>query len=196
MKVVLLLLFYINFLYSSDSIKELYVKSYNYERVGNYNEAIKVLVPLYKKYPKGYTLNLRFGWLFYLNKNYNNATTYYKNASLVAPYALNPRVGLAQVYLAKGDYNKSEIICNEIIKIDYYNHYANLCTISSLIRQHKYEIAAQMAQKMLTLYPTNIEFLQQLYVIYKATSSKYIKDLENQILTLDPNNVLINTKGK
>ena len=50
-------------------VKTQYFKSYDYEHMQKYEEAIKVLSPLYKKYPKGYTLNLRFGWLFYLEKN-------------------------------------------------------------------------------------------------------------------------------
>ncbi len=41
--------------------------------MGDYKDAISVFIPLYEKYPRGYTVNLRLGYLFFLNKNYENA---------------------------------------------------------------------------------------------------------------------------
>ena len=170
--------------------KEDYLNSYNYERIGKYSEAIKVLAPLYKKYPKGYTLNLRFGWLFYLDKKYNNAIEYYKKASLINQYALDPKLGLIRIYLDTSSFKKAELMSYEILKIDYYNYYANLYTIQALIAQKKYKIATKITNKMLTLYPTNITFLELLAIIYKKTNNKYLHNLYKDILILDPNNVL------
>ncbi len=59
MKKLLILLAVCLFAFSNKDIQNLYYKSYNYEKMGDYKDAIKVLIPLYKKYPKGYTLNLR-----------------------------------------------------------------------------------------------------------------------------------------
>ena len=80
-KIILFLLVSISvtFASSDEYIKEQYLKSYNYEQIQKYNEAIKVLAPLYKQYPKTYALNLRIGWLYYLNKNYNSAIYYYES---------------------------------------------------------------------------------------------------------------------
>ena len=63
-KFLLLITLSINSLLADDEfvyIKDVYLKSYNYEYMGQYDEAIKVLTPLYEKYTNGYTLNLRFG---------------------------------------------------------------------------------------------------------------------------------------
>ncbi|MDQ7068371.1 MAG: hypothetical protein Q9M40_10605 [Sulfurimonas sp.] len=81
MRFFIIISIFLTLLSASESIKEQYLKSYDYERMGKYSEAIKVLSPLYKKYPKGYTLNLRFGWLFFLDKKYKNAQKHYKEAS-------------------------------------------------------------------------------------------------------------------
>jgi len=138
MKIILFLLLNISLLFSSaefEDIKSQYFKSYDYEQMQKYGEAIKVLSPLYKKYPKGYTLNLRFGWLFYLDKKYNDSIKYYKNASLINPYALDPRLGLIRVYLDTGSFKKAELVSYELLKIDYYNYYANLYVIKALIAQ-------------------------------------------------------------
>jgi tetratricopeptide (TPR) repeat protein len=179
-----------------DNIKSAYFKSYDYEQMQRYEEAIKVLAPLYQKYPKGYTLNLRFGWLFYLNKSYNDSVKYYKKASLINPYALDPKLGLIRVYLDTYAYKKAEATSYELLKVDYYNYYANLYAIKSLIAQKKYDIATKMINKMLALYPTDISYLEQLAVVYKKTNNPYLQKLYEDILILDPNNVLVRTSLK
>ena len=177
-----------------EDVKEQYFKSYDYEQMGKYSEAIKVLSPLYKKYPKGYTLNLRFGWLFYLDKKYNDSQKYYKKASLINSYALDPRLGLIRIYLDRADYKKAEMVSYELLKIDYYNYYANLYVTQALTAQGKYEVATEIIHKMLALYPTDISYLEALAVVYKNTKSKYLQKLYEDILILDPNNVYVRSE--
>ena len=199
MKYFFILLFTTYSLFGSSEFKEVkkqYFKSYDYEQMGKYSEAIKVLSPLYKKYPKGYTLNLRFGWLFYLDKKYNDAQTYYKKASLANSYALDPRLGLIRIYLVREDYAKAELVAYELLKIDYYNYYANLYVAKALIAQKKYTVATDIIHKMLALYPTDIGYLELLAVVYKETESKYLSKLYEDILILDPNNVYVRSEMK
>jgi len=199
MKLFILLFFSISLLYSQsnfENIKVQYFKSYDYEQMGKYTEAIKVLSPLYKQYPKGYTLNLRFGWLFFLNKKYPDAIKYYKQASLSNSYALDPRLGLIQIYLTTGDFEQAETVSYELLKIDFYNYYANLYVTRALIAQGKYEVATKIILKMLALYPTDIMYLEQLAVVYKNTDSKYLPKLYEDILILDPNNVYVRSEMK
>lgn len=174
---------------TQQSVRQSYLKSYDYERMGKYEEAIKVLIPLYKKYPKTYTLNLRFGWLFYLKGNFADAIGHYKKASLLKPYAIDPRLGLANVYLKTQNYSKAIPITLEILKIDYYNFYGNLYYIQALAAQKKYKLAKEVIFKMLSLYPTSVVYLEQLAHIYKAEKSPYFKQTIEDILILDPNNV-------
>ena len=195
MKKLLILLILVTSLFSNDVefnlIKQSYFKSYDYEKVGRYQEAIKVLVPLYKKYPNGYTLNLRFGWLFYLNKHYKDALEYYNRATQLKPYSMEPKLGLIKVYLNMYQYQKAETVGNTILKVDYYNYYGNFYTIRSLIYQKKYDTALKITKKMLALYPTDVLFLEQLATIYKETKSPYLQQVYQDILILDPNNVLV-----
>jgi tetratricopeptide (TPR) repeat protein len=194
MKKLFLLLFAFSLLSSSEdfeSIKKDYFKSYDYEQVGKYKESIKTLSPLSEKYPNGYTLNLRLGWLFYLQKQYNNSLDYYKKASLANTFALDPKLGLIRIYLATYSYEDAQNVATEVLKIDYYNYYANLYMAQSLIAQEKHEIAIEIIKKMLALYPTDVLFLEQLLISYKATKNKYYQDVYESILILDPNNVLV-----
>jgi len=173
----------------SDDVKKDYFKSYDYEQMGKYNEAIKVLSPLYKKYPKGYTLNLRLGWLFYLKKRYTNAVKYYKRATLANMYALDPKLGMISVYLETQKFNEAEMVAQELIKIDFYNYYANLYMVQSLIAQNKLDVATKIINKMLALYPTDIKYLEQLAIVYQIQGNKYLSKLYEDILILDPNNI-------
>lgn len=179
-----------------EDVKTQYFKSYDYEQMSRYGEAIKVLSPLYKKYPKGYTLNLRFGWLFYLDKKYSDAIKYYTQASLINSYALDPKLGLIRIYLDTADFAKAEMVAYALLKIDYYNYYANLYVTKALIAQEKYDVATKVITKMLALYPTDIAYLEQLAIVYKHTSSPYLKKLYEDILILDPNNVLVRSEMK
>jgi tetratricopeptide (TPR) repeat protein len=199
MKIVLIFFLFLGLSSASDEFEDIkngYFKSYDYEQMQKYSEAIKVLAPLYKKYPNGYTLNLRFGWLFYLKRSYNDSIKYYKIASLQNPYALDPKLGLIQVYLRTNSYHEAEITAYELLKVDYYNYYANLYVIKALIAQKKYNIATDIIKKMLALYPTDIAYLEQLAIVYKITNNSYLEKLYENILILDPNNVLVRTDLK
>jgi len=185
----LIILFILTFGFS-DEIQKAYLNSYNYEKIGDYKDAIKVLIPVYKKYPKGYTLNLRLGYLFYMDKKYTNAITYYQKASLSLPYSFEAKLGIMKVYLTIGEYQKTIEIGYSIIKNDYYNYYANLYTIQALKKLKKYQDATNLANKMINIYPTDITYLVNLAKIYEITNPKYAQILyKNSILILDPNNV-------
>ncbi|MDF1878929.1 hypothetical protein JHD46_04670 [Sulfurimonas sp. SAG-AH-194-C20] len=194
MKNLIIFLFLVGLLGASEefeSIKKNYFISYDYEQMGKYSQAIKVLSSLYLKYPKGYTLNLRFGWLFFLDKKYKNAQKHYNIAILSNPYALDPRLGLTRVYLASASYAEAEHVAHELLKIDYYNYYANIYIVQALMGQKKFNIAQKVVSKMLGIYPTDINFLELLSVIYKETKSPYLKKVYEDILILNPHNTLL-----
>ena len=175
----------------SDEVQKAYLNSYNYEKIGDYKDAIKVLIPKYQKNPKGYTLNLRLGYLFFMDKKYDNAISYYKKASLNLPTSLEPKLGMMRVYLTTGEFGKVTQIGYSILKIDFYNYYANLYTLQALRLQKKYADALSIANKMISIYPTDVTYLVNLAKIYEKTNPSYAKEIyEKSILVLDPNNVV------
>ncbi|MEW5692709.1 MAG: hypothetical protein AB1765_05385 [Candidatus Hydrogenedentota bacterium] len=171
-------------------IASLYKESYKYEATTNYIDAFRVLVPVHEKYSQTYTINLRFGWLTYLMKKYKDAEEYYKQAELAAPYSLEAKNGIALVYLAKEEWLKAEEKCNQTLKIDYYNYYANLYLITSYKNQKKYEEAEAIARKMLYVYPTNVTFLTELGIVlfYQGKEEEAYSIFDN-VLILDPENI-------
>ena len=178
------------FAFSYQEIKSIYLKSYNYEKMGDFKDAIKVLIPLYKKYPNGYTLNLRLGWLFYLNKDYKNALIHYERASKISPYSLEPKLGMMRVYLAMQNYKKVLDIGNIVLKTDYYNYYGNYYDVLGFEGIKNYKTALSLVNKMLTIYPTDVLYLSELGKIYfYMGDKKKSKEVFENVLILDPNNI-------
>ena len=189
MKKVIISLILVIFAYAQDNIKLAYYKSYNYEKMLDYKDAIKTLIPIYKKYPNDYTLNLRLGYLFFLNKNYNNSISHYTKASNILPYSIEPKLGLIRDYLKMGKSDNALTIANSIIKIDYYNYYGNLYLLKALKLKNNYIQAKEVANKILTLYPTDVLFLLELAKITYIDNPKDAKIIFKNILILDPNNI-------
>ena len=68
--------------------------------------------------------------------------------------------------------------------------------IKALIAEKKFNAALQMVHKMLAVYPASVPFLEQLARIYKATGNSYLQKVYEDILILDPNNVMVRSMQK
>ena len=189
MKKIILLISVCLSLFALD-IKKAYYDSYNYEKMGDYKDAIKVLIPVFNKYSNGYTLNLRLGWLFYLSKKYKNAIEHYKKASIIAPYSIEAKLGIMRVYLAAGNYDNALKVGDVILKTDYYNFYGNYYEITALMAKKQMNTALKLTEKMLSLYPTSILYLVKLGEIYYTKDKIKAKKIFEDVLILDPNNVI------
>lgn len=166
-----------------------YRRSFEYERAEAYQDAIRALAPVYEAYPNGYTVNLRMGWLFYLNGNFNNAAAHYEVARSAAPFALEPKLGQLLPLLAQGRWNEAESVAYEVVSVDHYNYYGNMRLIVALRLQEKYEPAYQIALKMATAYPTDLTFLEELARLNDARGdTEEATRLFTDLLILDPEN--------
>ena len=175
---------------TSQTIEGAYKRSFTYEKSRDLKDAIRALLPVYKKYPDGYTVNLRLGWLYYLKGNYANSEFHYKKALKVFPYSAEAMLGLSLPYMAQKRWKDTEILMYKLIKIDFYNYYGNLRLAYVLNQEKKYSDAIKVEQKMLKLYPTDINFLTQLGLSYLYSGNKkYALDIFSNILILDPENI-------
>ncbi len=189
--IALILIFSVNSAWalSYKEIKDAYYKSYAYERDKDFKNAIRALMPVYKAYPKGYTINLRLGWLYYLNKNYANSEFHYKKSLKVIPSSIEAMLGLSLCYMAEAKWKNLEELMYKVLKIDYYNYYGNLRLFLALLKQKKFSTAEAVARKMLAIYPTDVNFLTALAKsLYYQGKKKQAKKLFSDILILDPEN--------
>jgi tetratricopeptide (TPR) repeat protein len=172
-------------------VMEAYYRSYNYEKMGDYRDAIRALLPIYHKFPRSYTLNLRLGWLTYLNRKYGNSIQFYRKALLAMPSSLEPRLGLMRVYLALGNIDEALAQGLVILKRDYYNYYGNLYYVTGLERKGLYKNEIDLCYKMLALYPTSVPFLTHLGIaLFKIGKREKAKKVFKGVLILDPNNII------
>jgi len=189
---VLIILLLINSSYALDyqEIKKSYYRSYQYEKTGDYENAIKALMFVYNEYPDGYTVNLRLGWLYYLMKRYANSVFHYKKAIKAAPYSVEAKLGYTLPLLAQKKFSEVESICYQIINTDFYNYYGNLRLSYALRMEKKYETAIKIAQKMLALYPTDVNFLIEIALSkFSLGKKEEAKKIFLDVLILDPENI-------
>lgn len=191
-KIILLSLFICATLFAltDQEIRDAYYKSYNYEKMANYTDAIKAILTVYNEYPEGYTVNLRLGWLYYLNQNYANSLERYEKAIKISPYSIEAKLGHLLPLLAQERYGDVEKEAFQILNVDYYNYYGNMRLVFALRMQQKLDMAEKIALKMLAIYPIDISFLTE-YALIKFTQEE--KDTAFRvfydILILDPENV-------
>ena len=179
-----------SFAITFQDIKNAYYNSYKYEMAGNYKDAIRSLMIVYSNYPNGYTVNLRLGWLYYLNKNYSNSVFHYKKALQVMPYSIEAKLGLTLPLLAQGKYSSVENICYQILNQDFYNYFGNLRLVYVLRLEGKYDLAEKIINKMLYIYPTDTKFLIELGIVkFKRGKLKDAQRIFNDVLILDPENI-------
>lgn len=166
-----------------------YRRSFEFEKQERYQDAIRALAPVYDAYPNGYTVNLRMGWLFYLNANYNNAAAHYEVAGTAAPAALEPKLGLLLPMLAQARWADAEALGYQLVSVDHYNYYGNLRLLIALRMQKKLDAALQVALKMLRIYPTDLYYLVELAQVHDASgNAAEAKRLFGEIVILDPQN--------
>jgi len=166
-----------------------YHRSFDMERAERYQDAIRALAPVYEAYPNGYTVNLRMGWLFYLNGNYNNAVAHYEVANTAAPLAMEPKLGRLLPLLAQGRWAEAETVAYQIVSVDHYNYYGNLRLIIALREQKKLGPAYQIALKMVGVYPTDMYYLVELALVNDARGdTAEARRLFGEILILYPQN--------
>ena len=177
------------FAISPQDIQSAYHKSYTYEKVQDYDSAIKAMSSVASAYPDGYTVNLRLGWLNFLAGHYANANHYYEQAIKAAPDALEPKLGYLLPLLAQEKFTRAETVANQILTMDPCNYYGNLRLAYTLRLEKKYDAAEKVADKMLALYPTDVAFLTEL-ALTKVGQGDQTKAAELfwHVLTLDPEN--------
>jgi len=153
-------------------IQQAYHKSFHYEQTENYKAAIKSLLPVVRAYPKGYTANLRLGWLYYLMGRYANSIAHYEVAIKTAPNAIEAKIGKLLPLLAQERYSEAEQTTYQILNTDFYNYLGNLRLSIALRKQNKTKLALEVVNKMLFLYPTDVSFLVELGLLYDQKGEK------------------------
>ena len=133
------------------ALQKAFKDSYTQEYNKHYGDAIATLTKVYTD--NSYELNLRMGWLTYMNKNYPQSQTYYQKAVSLKPYAVVAKLGLVQPLSSLESWDKVLQTYEDILKIDGQNSTANYWAGVIYYNRRKYEQAAKLLEKVVNLYP-------------------------------------------
>lgn len=159
--------------------------SYIKEKSGKYAEAVTVLKTYYDA--NSYEINLRLGWLTYLQGQFTESMGYYNKAIELMPYAIEPRLGVVLPASSQGNWDMVMTQYNKILAIDP-NNTVTLYR-SGLISYDKkdYKQAYQLFEKIVNLYPFDYQSVLMLaWTNYRLGKTREAKILFNKALLYSP----------
>lgn len=165
--------------------------SINKEKSGDYNGAISELQKVYSDYKSDYLFNLRLGWLYYANADFNNSKKYYSTAEKINPSSVEAKLGLVFPLAALNQWDEVKRLYGEIIKLDFNNYTANLRLGQILLNSSDFPNAKTFLEKVYKLYPGEYEPNLSLgYTYYYLGNNQKAKTLLTNALMLSPKDSL------
>lgn len=132
-------------------LQKAFRNSYQDEGIKNYAAAISDMMPYYAD--DNYEINVRLGWLQYLNKNYPSSQNYYAKAVKIKPQAIEPKFGMVKPLSFLQSWDKVLEQYEAIIKIDPQNTQANYWAGVIYYNRKQYEPAIRNFKLVVLLYP-------------------------------------------
>jgi tetratricopeptide (TPR) repeat protein len=159
--------------------------SYEKEKSGKYSEAASALKAYYDA--NSYEINLRLGWLTYLQGQFSESVNYYNKAAELMPYAIEPRLGVVLPASSLGNWEMVISQYNKILTIDP-NNTVTLYRMGLISYDKKEYIQAyKYFEKVVNLYPFDYQSVLMLaWTNYKLGKTREAKILFNKALLYYP----------
>lgn len=172
-----------------NKIQQFWLASFEAEELQKYDEAIDAVnqaIEIGGKQNNAY-VHLRLGWLHYLNKNYEQAITSYRQASQQASRAISPYQGLLNCYLALNQTDEAISAAKRILLLSPADVSTNK-TIGNLYYKKKdYKSAASHFGAIVSLHPEDLETWSSLAWCWaKQGKTKEAENVFLDILAVDP----------
>lgn len=159
--------------------------SYAKEKSGKYGDAATALKTYYDA--NSYEINLRLGWLTYLQGQFTESMGYYNKAIDLMPYAIEPRLGLVLPASSLGNWDMVIAQYSKILTIDP-NNTVTLYRLGLISYDRKdYNQAYKYFEKVVNLYPFDYQSVVMLaWTNYKLGKTREAKILFNKALLYYP----------
>lgn len=151
----IILLFAVSTAQGQNSVSEAFSKSYELEYNQEYTKAITIISAVYDA--SSYAVNLRMGWLSYLNADYLKSKTYYNNAIKLNPRSIEARLGIANPLSVLQNWEDIIRVYKEILKISDNQVVANYRLAYIYYSKKKFDTANGYATKVAGLYPFDFD---------------------------------------
>lgn len=142
--------------FSQNEAIEAFKNSYTHESAEDYTKALSELTKVYSE--SSYPMNLRMGWLHYLNGDHIKSQLYYNKAITLQPNSIEARMGIVYPLAAIGNWKDVAEVYEDILKIDPNHAQANyrLAYIHHYIFKDNLTAFPHIS-KVLTLYPFDFD---------------------------------------
>jgi len=159
--------------------------SYVKEKAGKYSDAVSTLKVIYTA--DSYEINLRLGWLTYLQGQFTESLGYYNKSINLMPYAIEPRLGVVLPASSLGNWDMVMDQYNKILAIDP-NNTVTLYRLGLISYDRKdYTQANKLFEKVVNLYPFDYQSLLMLaWTNLKLGKTREAKILFNKALLYSP----------
>lgn len=179
------LVFQIN--YGQDFIKkkEAFQKSYLEEAKKEYLKAANSLKAVYDE--KSYEINLRLGWLNYLEGNHSESKMYYTRAISLMPYSIEAKMGLVYPLAALG--NMNEVISQYEKILEIVPNYSIVLYRLGLIyyERRDYDAALKYFDKVVNMWPFDYDAPTMLgWTYFKLNNAREARVLFQKALLHTP----------
>jgi len=173
---------------NSDGKLLAFKNSIEQETIGNYPNAISELLNIAEKYKNDYLVNIRLGWLYYLNSDYSTSVSYYKKAlQLSGENNIEAMLGITLPLGEKNDWDEVKDYYQKIINIDEKNYTANLRLGQILLNTANYLNAKSYLSKVQEYYPGDYESTLYLgWTLYYLGDKSSARELFIETLALNP----------
>ncbi len=135
----------------AQNLSDVFAKSYAAEKTGNYTVAISEMNADVNR--SSYEVNLRLGWLFYLDKKHNESVAFYQKAIALKPFSTEPLWGIIYPLSVQEKWTGIEQVYKEILKLDAGNSKANYYLGSIYFYRKDYNAAKKYLSVVTALYP-------------------------------------------
>jgi len=169
------------------AIEKNWKDSYAFEAKGEYNNAIDVIAPLLEIKKNNDFAWVRYGWLNYLQGNYNTAKNAYKNALKLNSVSLDAMLGVVNPLQAQKRWKEANYYINKALKEAPWNLQAHLLLMVEQQRQQNWGKLKTHAKEVNSHYPSNADAL-----VYLARAHAWLKEKDqakeaySQVLTIIP----------
>ena len=184
-KLVVFCVFVTLYSFSQDSkvLQTAFAKSFAYEAKYQYDEAIQVLKEVYSD--KAYSINMRLGWLCYLDKNYASSINYYKKSIDLMPASAEALWAILSPQIASEKWADVEKTYLAILKLEPKNATAHYKLGVIYYYRRNYTLAKKYFDVSLNLYPLDYNnLLMSAWTDYFLGKTNEAKVLFNRVLLL------------
>jgi len=157
---ILCVLFSFNIWAQADEVKQsVWSQSYSLESKGEYEKAAALMLPLIDSQGVGEFALMRYGWLNYLQGNYNNAIHAYNRALEHNTHSFDARLGIALPLMAQKRWRKAAYYLTQIIDQSPFQYTANMRLLACEEGLRQWDDLEKHASMMATYYPTDVGVL-------------------------------------